>query len=182
MASGLFAGLVNQGLPSLFSLFLTPESVGNAEMTLGGIDSSKFTGKFRCTQLLPDQWFTMYTGSLTFASVTDQESGAWQLISPSISVNGKTSSALKKSRTFIFDSGTSNLVMPQADAEVSDTSAQTQPSAKFFAIRRSMPSFPPISSRSAARPVPSEFLALRFPHFPPTLISLLLHNQENSLT
>jgi hypothetical protein len=46
VASGLFAGLEAQGLPSLFSLYLTPQSVGNAELTLGGIDSSKFTGKW----------------------------------------------------------------------------------------------------------------------------------------
>lgn len=43
-AQGFFAGLVSQGLPSLFSLFLTPNSVGNAEMMLGGIDDSKFQG------------------------------------------------------------------------------------------------------------------------------------------
>lgn len=44
VASGLFAGLEAQGLPSLFSLFLTPKAAGNAELTLGGIDTSKFTG------------------------------------------------------------------------------------------------------------------------------------------
>lgn len=60
-------------------------------------------------------------GPLTFAPLTDPASEAWQLTSPSIAVNGKTSSTLKKSRVFIFDSGTSNLVMPQADTEVRDT-------------------------------------------------------------
>lgn len=44
VASGLFAGLEAQGLPSLFGFYLTPKSVGNAELTLGGTDSSKFTG------------------------------------------------------------------------------------------------------------------------------------------
>ena len=43
-AEGLFAGLVKLGMPSLFSMFLTPNNVGNAELTLGGMDSSKFTG------------------------------------------------------------------------------------------------------------------------------------------
>ena len=43
-AQGFFAGLISQGLPSLFSLLLTPKRVGNAEMTLGGFDSSKFIG------------------------------------------------------------------------------------------------------------------------------------------
>ncbi|KAJ3554025.1 hypothetical protein NM688_g3316 [Phlebia brevispora] len=99
MATGFFEGLVEQGLPSLFGLFLTPKSVGNAELTLGGVDTTKFTG------------------DITFASLFEASSGAWQLRSPSISVNGKTNSALKKTRTFIFDSGTSNVVMPQADTE-----------------------------------------------------------------
>ena len=44
IASGLFAGLEAQGLPSLFSFYITPQSVGNAELTLGTIDSTKFTG------------------------------------------------------------------------------------------------------------------------------------------
>ncbi|KAI0081248.1 acid protease [Panus rudis PR-1116 ss-1] len=95
--SGFFASLVNQGLPSLFSLFLTPNSVGGAEMTLGGIDDSKFIG------------------SLTFADITS--TSFWQLTSSSISVNGKTSRTLNTRRSMIFDSGTSNIVLPQADAE-----------------------------------------------------------------
>lgn len=61
---GVFAALIQQGLPgkkyclilplfqawgsipiiALFSLYLTPQSVGNAEMTLGGVDESKFIG------------------------------------------------------------------------------------------------------------------------------------------
>ena len=64
-AEGIFAGLISQGLPcqswvtilfrrfltytpstALFSMYLTPKAVGNAELTLGGIDNSKFTGKF----------------------------------------------------------------------------------------------------------------------------------------
>lgn len=44
--TGTFAGLANQGLPALFSLFLTPNSVGGAELTLGGIDNTKFKGTF----------------------------------------------------------------------------------------------------------------------------------------
>ena len=43
-ANGLFAGLVAQGLPSLFSFYLTPHNIGNAELTLGAIDESKFQG------------------------------------------------------------------------------------------------------------------------------------------
>ena len=56
------------------------------------------------------------TGSLTFATLTGASSGFWQLSSPGITVNGKSTSALKKTRTFIFDSGTSNIVLPQAEA------------------------------------------------------------------
>ena len=63
VAQGIFAALIQQGLPgkntrlylagfpkaqiriiALFSLYLTPQSVGNAEMTIGGIDESKFIG------------------------------------------------------------------------------------------------------------------------------------------
>ncbi|KIP06419.1 hypothetical protein PHLGIDRAFT_460435 [Phlebiopsis gigantea 11061_1 CR5-6] len=99
VASGLFAGLEAKGLPTLFSLLLTPEADGGAELTLGGTDSSKFTG------------------SLTFASLTDPSSGFWQLDSPGITVNGKSNTALKQTRTFIFDSGTSNIVLPQDDTE-----------------------------------------------------------------
>ncbi|KAF8973138.1 acid protease [Flammula alnicola] len=89
-AQGIFAALINQGLPSLFSLYLTPKAVGNAELTIGGIDSSKFTGKF---------------DTLFFTA-----GGTWQLASPGISVNGKTTSVLSTSRTIIFDSGTSNVL------------------------------------------------------------------------
>ncbi|KAI0084066.1 acid protease [Irpex rosettiformis] len=99
VAQGFFAGLESQGLPSLFSLFLTPKSVGNAELTLGGIDNSKFTG------------------SITFIPLVDPQQGFWQLTSTGITVNGKSTSTLQQSRTIIFDSGTSNLVFPQDDTE-----------------------------------------------------------------
>lgn len=59
-----------------------------------------------------------YTGSLTYAALDDPSSGFWQLDSTGITVNGKSTSALAKKRTFIFDSGTSNIVLPQADTVV----------------------------------------------------------------
>ncbi|KAF8200694.1 acid protease [Pholiota molesta] len=90
-AQGIFAALINNGLPSLFSLYLTPQAVGNAELTIGGTDNSKFTGKL---DTLPSQ-----TAAPT-----------WQLESPGISVNGQTTSVLSTSRTIIFDSGTSNVL------------------------------------------------------------------------
>ncbi|KAI0344663.1 acid protease [Trametopsis cervina] len=98
-ADGLFAGLVDQGLPSLFSFYITPHDVGGAELTLGAIDNSKFTGE------------------LTYASLTDPESSFWQLKSSAVIVNGAAKPAIGSSRVFLFDSGTSNMVMPAADAK-----------------------------------------------------------------
>lgn len=90
--SGLFGSLIKEGLPSLFSMFLTPKSIGNAELTLGGIDHSKFKGP------------------LTFATLFNDGFGDWVLPSPGISVNGKTTPLLHTPRNVIFDSGTSNVL------------------------------------------------------------------------
>jgi hypothetical protein len=73
-------------------MYLTPQSVGNAVLGLGSIDSTK------------------YTGSLRYAPV--QSSGDWALSSSAIYVNGKTSTTLKTRRSIIFDSGTSNVLFP----------------------------------------------------------------------
>ncbi|KAJ3743134.1 acid protease [Lentinula detonsa] len=97
-AQGFFAALIARGLPSLFGLFLTPLSVGNAELTIGGIDETKFSS------------------NLTFASQAGT-GAAWELRSPGISVNGKTTSLLNTPRTIIFDSGTSNVLFDTATAE-----------------------------------------------------------------
>ncbi|KAJ7929758.1 acid protease [Mycena leptocephala] len=93
-AQGFFGSLVSQGLPSLFSLYLTPKAIGNAEMTIGGIDTTKFTG------------------DLTYASLPAFTTTSWSLISPQFYVNGKTTNALKASRHVVFDSGTSNMQFP----------------------------------------------------------------------
>lgn len=69
-------------------------------MTIGGIDSSK------------------YTGNLTYASLPAGSGSTWQLASPQIVVNGKTTSTLKSSRDIIFDSGTSNVLFDTDVAEV----------------------------------------------------------------
>ncbi|KAF7315441.1 Pepsin A [Mycena indigotica] len=100
-AQGLFASLVNQGLPSLFSLYLTPLAVGGAELTVGGIDTTKFSGKFH----------------LTFASLPAGSGATWTLNSPQIFVNGKSSTTLRATRNVIFDSGTSNILFPTATAD-----------------------------------------------------------------
>ncbi|KAH9931105.1 acid protease [Epithele typhae] len=89
-AEGIFAFLVNQGLPSLFSMFLTPNAVGNAELLIGGIDNTKFKGNLV---------YTENTGS-----------GDWEATASRISVNGKTSSVLNKRLNIVFDSGTSNIL------------------------------------------------------------------------
>ncbi|KAE9402851.1 acid protease [Gymnopus androsaceus JB14] len=96
---GFFAALIDSGLPPLFSMYFTPLAVGNAELTIGGIDESKFTSE------------------LTYASQTEDAGDNWQLCSPGISVNGKTNSVLDVPRTIVFDSGTSNVVFPTATAE-----------------------------------------------------------------
>ncbi|KAI0092930.1 acid protease [Irpex rosettiformis] len=98
-AAGLFAGLQQQGLPSLFSFYLTPKSVGNAELTLGGIDTSKFKG------------------NITYVPLKVDGSGTWQLTSTGITVNGNSTTTLQKERIIIFDSGTSNIVLPKEDTE-----------------------------------------------------------------
>jgi len=97
VAQGLFAGLVDQGLQPLFSTYLTPEKIGHAELTLGGVDESKFFGP------------------LTFASIISD--GHWVIPSQGITVNGKSSSILKEPRVIVFDSGTSNIVLLQNATE-----------------------------------------------------------------
>ncbi|KAK7472672.1 hypothetical protein VKT23_000785 [Stygiomarasmius scandens] len=97
-AQGFFASLINQGLPALFGMFLTPNAIGNAELTIGGIDDSKFDG------------------DLVFAPNAGRGS-TWELSSPGISVNGRTTSLLNTRRTIIFDSGTSNVLFSTDTAE-----------------------------------------------------------------
>ncbi|KAF9010503.1 acid protease [Cyathus striatus] len=104
-AQGFFASLISQGLPlitgssALFSLYLTPKSVGKAELTIGGMDKTKFSG------------------TPVFASVPSGSGNIWQLNSPGLSVNGKTTSLLKTRRSIIFDSGTSNVLFSTDTAE-----------------------------------------------------------------
>ncbi|KAI0645713.1 acid protease [Trametes meyenii] len=96
-AEGFFAAVVKTGLPSLFSLFVTPNEVGNAELLIGGIDKTKFKG------------------DLIYADQTGE--GDWEVQSSQISVNGKTTSRLKRRRNIIFDSGTSNILFDTQTTE-----------------------------------------------------------------
>ncbi|KAF8639537.1 hypothetical protein AX17_001442 [Amanita inopinata Kibby_2008] len=98
-AQGFFARAINQGLPSLFSFYVTPESIGNAELTIGGIDQTKFQG------------------DPIYATLPGGSGTTWQLTSTGISVNGKTTGALNSGRSIIFDSGTSNVLFSTETAE-----------------------------------------------------------------
>ncbi|KAK2464624.1 hypothetical protein APHAL10511_003317 [Amanita phalloides] len=95
---GFFASVVQQGLPALFSLYLTPKSIGHAELTLGGIDHTKFHG------------------DPVYASLLVDSGSSWQLMSSGITVNGKVTKLLASPRTIIFDSGTSNVVFSTVTA------------------------------------------------------------------
>ncbi|CCM01482.1 uncharacterized protein FIBRA_03536 [Fibroporia radiculosa] len=90
-AQGLFQGLIEQGLPAIFGMYITPKSIGNAEITLGGVDESKIHSE------------------VTWSDLPPNSEGNWQLNSSQISVNGKTTTFLVTERTIIFDSGTSNM-------------------------------------------------------------------------
>ncbi|KAI0329429.1 acid protease [Cubamyces sp. BRFM 1775] len=96
-AEGFFEALIREGLPSLFSLFLTPHTDGGAELLIGGIDDTKFQG------------------DLIYADQTGE--GDWEVESTQISVNGKTNSILKTRRSVIFDSGTSNILFDTQTTE-----------------------------------------------------------------
>ena len=54
---------------ALFSLYLTPKSVGNAEITLGGIHRSKFIGTASQLEILWHSHTFLIRGSRLFASV-----------------------------------------------------------------------------------------------------------------
>ncbi|THH27341.1 hypothetical protein EUX98_g6858 [Antrodiella citrinella] len=98
-AQGFLGGVIQEGLPSLFSLLLTPDKVGHADLLLGGIDHTKFEGE------------------LTYASLPSPAFGEWVLLSPGMKVNGEPLIVANNSRFMIFDSGTSNMILPQSDAE-----------------------------------------------------------------
>ncbi|KAJ6483962.1 acid protease [Mycena sanguinolenta] len=78
------------GYRALMGMFFTPHNKGGAEVTLGGVDTTKFEKPL------------VYSTSL----VDDD----WQLESLGIYVNGKTTSLLNSSVPLYFDSGTSNML------------------------------------------------------------------------
>ncbi|PCH43770.1 aspartyl protease [Wolfiporia cocos MD-104 SS10] len=99
-AQGFFEGLIQQGLPALFGMYITPYSIGNAELTLGAIDETKIHSP------------------ITYSELPANSEGSWQLNSTQITVNGQTTSLLASNRTIIFDSGTSNAYFDTNTTEV----------------------------------------------------------------
>ena len=115
-------------------MYLTPKAVGNAELTLGGIDNSKFIGKFNGHFFNDGSVIDRVSlvGVPIFAPLPSGSNSTWQLASPSISINGKTTSILNTRRTIIFDSGTSNVLFSTNTANVSVVSLNWPNSGTHF--------------------------------------------------
>jgi hypothetical protein len=71
------------GFPAIFGMLFTPENEGGAELTLGGVDTTKFDAP------------------LLYSPVSK---GFWELFSLGIYVNGETTSDLQNTVPLIFDS------------------------------------------------------------------------------
>ncbi|KAJ6562014.1 acid protease [Mycena capillaripes] len=85
------------GFAGIFGMLFVPESEGGAgELTLGGVDTTKFNSP------------------ILYSPLAGQ--GNWQLGSRGIFVNGQTTSSLQKNVTLIFDSGTSNMLFVESTA------------------------------------------------------------------
>jgi len=80
---------------SMFSLFLTPKAIGKAEMTWGGTNPAK------------------YVGAINYVPVNSRF-GDWNITFDGVTVNGRKSKVGR--RWGIADSGTSNMVAPEQDA------------------------------------------------------------------
>ncbi|KAA1474197.1 acid protease [Dentipellis sp. KUC8613] len=97
--SGIFPAMRNAGLPAVFALYLTPHTIGNAELTLGGYDASKTHGVAPVyAPILPPL----------------NETNFWMLATQDITVNGaRIAKNLFTDVPLVFDSGTSNIAMPK---------------------------------------------------------------------
>lgn len=93
---------MSNGHLAVFGLFLTPESVGNAELTLGGFDESKVSGELLYSNIVG----------------ASQPPSFWSLDTSSISVNGQTAPILGDPLEIVFDSGTANIVLAPNVTEV----------------------------------------------------------------
>ncbi|KAJ7746392.1 acid protease [Mycena metata] len=86
------------GLPAIFGMWFTPKSgkaEGAGELTLGGVDTTKFKEPLLYSPIVND---------------------AWQPTSQGIFVNDKTTSTLNKTFPITFDSGTSNILFVEETA------------------------------------------------------------------
>jgi hypothetical protein len=94
--SPFFLNLINQKKVKqpMFSLLMSPKSVGRAQLTLGGTDPSK------------------YSGSINYLPVPSGPS--WRIRFDAISVNGKATGI--RSQYAVADTGTSNMIAPAKDA------------------------------------------------------------------
>ncbi|KAM0258943.1 hypothetical protein ACHAQJ_003599 [Trichoderma viride] len=81
---------------AVYGLYLTPQSVGHAEVSLGGVDSSKLTSAINYIPVYP---------------TTGQFNGTFE----GVYVNNKTTDI--SPNYAIYDSGTANIAAPKEDAE-----------------------------------------------------------------
>ncbi|EHK18645.1 uncharacterized protein TRIVIDRAFT_158819, partial [Trichoderma virens Gv29-8] len=81
---------------AIYGLYLTPQSMGQAEISLGGVDSSKLTSEINYIPVYP---------------VTGQFNGTFE----KIYVDNRTTNV--SPNYVIYDSGTANIVAPKNDAE-----------------------------------------------------------------
>lgn len=88
-------------------MYLTPKAVGHAELTIAGIDQSKFKGKPHSLVIESNTY--VHTGQLTYANIPSGMDFLWELASPVLYVNDETRSILRQNRTIYFDSGTPNV-------------------------------------------------------------------------
>lgn len=96
---------------AVFGFYLTPHAVGNAQLTIGGIDHDKLQSPLIYVPVEPPDTF----GALNFS--------LWVVNATGISVNGKTSHTLNQTLSLIVDTGTSNMVFPKQIAKVSSITA-----------------------------------------------------------
>ncbi|KZW03629.1 acid protease [Exidia glandulosa HHB12029] len=90
---GFLGGLIAQGLPAMFGMLFTPHDEGGAQLTLGGVDSSQFSG---------DPTYVVLSN--------DMAPQMWVLSSSGIFVGGKAAPTPQQ-LSVIFDSGTSTLAI-----------------------------------------------------------------------
>ncbi|KAL6692394.1 aspartic peptidase domain-containing protein [Trichoderma pleuroticola] len=89
------SGQISRAIYGLYP-YLTPQSVGHAEISLGGVDSSKLTSEINYIPVFP---------------ATDQFNGTFE----KVRVDNRTTNV---SSNFVnYDSGTANIVAPKNDAE-----------------------------------------------------------------